>query len=106
MTEYSVVLITVPDKEQARKIASGLVGEHLAACVNVIPGIESVYRWQGEIHTDTELLLMCKTEASQWDKLCAWVKANHPYDVPEIVRVPIVEGSGDYLNWITACLEK
>ena len=106
MSDFRMVLITVPERETAQKIAHGLVGNNLVACVNMVPGVESVYRWQGEIHQDSEILLICKTKAHAWKDLQSWVLENHPYDVPEIIQLSVMEGSQPYLDWITACLEK
>jgi periplasmic divalent cation tolerance protein len=100
MTEYRVVLITVPNQTEAQKIARGLVENQLAACVNIIGGVESVYHWKGAIECDTELLLICKTDLRQWPVLAEWVKAHHPYEVPEIIQLPILAGSASYLQWI------
>jgi periplasmic divalent cation tolerance protein len=106
MSDYSVVLITVPGHEEATRLAEGLVEEHLAACVNIVPVVESIYRWQGEIQHDKECLLICKTGDTRWSALKDWVLKNHSYDVPEIIRLPIAEGSDTYLQWIRDCLEK
>lgn len=106
MTDFRIVFITVPNMEEAKRIANGLVEAHLAACVNIIPGIQSIYRWQGEIQSDAECLLVCKTETSQWDNLSAWVTNHHPYEVPEILQIPVTAGSQAYLQWLSACLEK
>ncbi|KAL5558535.1 hypothetical protein UlMin_034746 [Ulmus minor] len=95
-----VVYVTVPNKEAGKKLAESLVKEKLAACVNRVPGIESVYEWQGEIQTDAEELLIIKSRQSLLEALTEHVKANHPYDVPEVISLPINGGSLPYLEWL------
>ena len=97
--ELIVVLCTVPDGPTAEKLAKGLVDERLAACVNAIPGVKSFYRWQGELEVDEEIQLVIKTRRGRFDELAAWIKANHPYEVPEIVAIPAAEVSQEYLTW-------
>jgi len=94
-----VILCTVPDEATAEKLAAGLLEERLAACVNAIPGVKSFYRWQGNIETDTEIQLLIKTRVERFDELAAWISANHPYDVPEIVAIPANRVSEAYLAW-------
>lgn len=98
-SELIVVLCTVPDGPTAEKLAKGLVDERLAACVNAIPGVKSFYRWQGKLETDEEIQLLIKTRKGRFDELAAWIKAHHPYDVPEIVALPAERVSDDYLTW-------
>ncbi|MES1952581.1 hypothetical protein S4A8_17062 [Salinisphaera sp. S4-8] len=100
--EARMVYVTCPDIETARTIASALVEHHEAACVNIVPGLESVYRWQGKIEIDNELLLLIKTRAERIDDIQARVAALHPDDVPEMVAVPIIEGATAYLDWLEA----
>lgn len=100
MTGSIVVYITVPNPEEGEKIARALVEKRLAACVNILPGLRSIYRWQGKICDDKELLLMAKTTVALFDALEKEVKALHSYKVPEIIALPIVAGSKEYLNWI------
>jgi len=97
--ELIVVLCTVPDGPTAEKLAKGLVDERLAACVNAIPGMKSFYRWQEKLETDTEIQLVIKTRRGRFQELAAWIKANHPYEVPEIIAIPAPEVSQDYLAW-------
>ena len=97
--ELLVVLCTVPDEATAQKLAKGLVEERLAACVNAIPGLKSFYRWQGRIETDDEIQLLIKTRRGRYDELAAWLKANHPYDVPEIIAIAAKQVSNSYLAW-------
>jgi periplasmic divalent cation tolerance protein len=95
-----VVLCTVPDEESARRIAQALVAEGLAACVNVLPRLTSVYRWEGEVTSGEELLLIIKTRDERYAALEARVKELHPYAVPEVIALPIQQGSRDYLDWL------
>ena len=94
-----VVLITTP-KGEGKRIARALVESRLAACVNVVPGLTSLYWWQGEIQEDQEELLIVKTRADVLDKLVAEVKRIHPYSVPEVVALPILGGNPDYMKWV------
>ncbi|GMP80456.1 hypothetical protein CsSME_00035550 [Camellia sinensis var. sinensis] len=95
-----VVYVTVPNKEAGKKLAESIVKAKLAACVNRVPGIESVYEWKGEVQTDSEELLIIKTRESLLEALTAHVKANHEYEVPEVIAMPIVGGSIPYLEWL------
>ncbi|XP_022132074.1 protein CutA, chloroplastic [Momordica charantia] len=95
-----VVYVTVPNREAGKKLAESIVKEKLAACVNIVPGIESVYQWKGEIQTDPEELLIIKTRQSLLGSLTDHVKANHPYEVPEVIALRITGGSLEYLDWI------
>lgn len=106
MTEFRIVLVTAPSHEEALQLAKGLVENRLAACVNIIPNITSVYRWQGEIQADSECLLIAKTDHRLWDDLVAWVQNHHSYTVPEIIQLPIQEGASSYLQWILECVGK
>ncbi len=94
-----VVLITTP-KGEGKKIARALVESRLAACVNVVPGLTSLYWWQGEIQEDQEELLIVKTRADVLDRLVAEVKRIHPYSVPEVIALPILGGNPDYMRWV------
>ncbi|KAE8659251.1 Protein CutA [Hibiscus syriacus] len=95
-----VVYVTVPNREAGRKLAGSIVKEKLAACVNIVPGVESVYEWEGKINTDPEELLIIKTRQSLLPALTEHVKANHEYDVPEVIALPINGGSPQYLEWL------
>lgn len=96
------VHVTVPDRERAEEIARVLVGERLAACVSILPGVTSIYRWEGEIHADDEVLCLIKTEADRFAPLAERVTALHPYQVPEILAFAVVDGSPAYLEWLAA----
>ncbi|WP_456417841.1 divalent-cation tolerance protein CutA [Thiolapillus sp.] len=95
-----LVLCTCPDGNVAEYLANTLVERKLAACVNIAGAIRSVYPWQGKIQQDNEVLLLIKTTAAGWANLEQALLELHPYDVPEIIAMPIVAGSKDYLNWV------
>jgi len=97
---HIVVYITVPSKEAGQQIATVLLASRLAACVNIIPNITSIYHWQGAINQDDELLLIAKTRAELFETLATKVKEVHPYEVPEVIAMPIVAGTKEYLAWI------
>ena len=101
MSEPLVVLITAGSQEEAEHLAHRLVAEMLAACVNVVPGVTSVYRWEEEIQRDQEWLLIVKTERQILDSLIQRVQVLHSYEVPEIIALPLVGGSEAYLRWIS-----
>jgi len=96
-----VVFMTATNGEEATRLAEMLVGAHLAACVQILPEVESVYRWQGKIERQSEVLLIAKTTRGKFDDLEREVRALHSYDTPEIVAVPIVTGSAPYLEWLS-----
>ena len=100
MTDAVIVFVTVPSRDEGDRLADALVGEQLAACVNIVGPIRSIYRWQGEICRDDEHLLLIKTTRPRYAALEARVQALHPYEVPEIIAVPIGAGSAGYLAWI------
>jgi periplasmic divalent cation tolerance protein len=102
--ETLVVLCTLPDQEIAAGIAGTLVEEQLAACVNIIPGLTSVYRWEGAVQKDNEVLLLIKTGAAIYPQLEQRIRGLHPYELPEIIAVPIQTGQADYIQWITNSL--
>lgn len=97
---YHVVYNTCPDQETAESLAALLVEQHLAACVSIIPGVISVYRWQGKTEKGAEWLLMAKSRADRFDALRAAIVAHHPYELPEIIAVPLDAGHLPYLDWI------
>jgi periplasmic divalent cation tolerance protein len=104
LTETLVVLCTLPDREHASQIAHALVEEQLAACVNLIPGLVSVFRWQGAVQQDEEVLLLIKTSQAVYPQLEQRIRALHPYELPEIIAVPIQTGQAEYLQWISNSL--
>ena len=98
--EAIVVFMTAASGEEATRLAEMLVGAHLAACVQILPEMESVYRWEGKIERQSEVLLLAKTTRGKFDELEREVRALHSYETPEIVAVPIVTGSAPYLEWL------
>jgi len=100
MTDKRIVVTTAGTKEEARKIARGLVERKLAACVNMVPQVESVYRWQGKVEEATEWLLLVKTTAAAFPRVRAAIGELHSYDLPECVCLAIEDGSAEYLGWI------
>ena len=97
---HRLVLCTCPDADTATRLARALVADGLAACVNRIDGIESTYRWQGEVETDQESLLLIKTVDHALETLEKRIVALHPYELPEVIAVPITSGSASYLGWL------
>lgn len=95
-----VVLSTTASKDEAKRIALALVEGRLAACVQVVRGIESVYRWKGKVCVESECLLVIKTRESLFERLAERLRSLHSYDVPEIVSLPVLKGTRDYLNWL------
>ncbi|ALC49887.1 CG11590 [Drosophila busckii] len=96
----SVAFVTTPDKESAKKLAHGIIERKLAACVNIIPQIESIYMWEGKVNEDNEYLMMIKTRSTRIEELSKFVRENHPYSVAEVISLPIQAGNSPYLNWI------
>jgi len=99
-SESIVVYVTSPGEEEAAGLAHALVKAKLAACVNMISNVRSIYTWQGKIEDDRELLMIIKSQRHLFDRLAAKIREMHSYDVPEIIALPIVEGSPDYLRWL------
>jgi len=95
-----VVLVTCGSEEEALKIANVLIEEHLAACVNLVSPIRSIYRWEGKTWDEKECLLIIKTQKRKFEELEKKVKSLHSYSVPEIICLPIIDGSPSYLQWI------
>lgn len=102
MTDALVVLVTAPNPDKAAEIARTLVEERLAACGNVVPGLRSIYRWEGKVQDDAEALLVLKTTRARFEALRDRVLALHPYEVPEVIALPVEAGSARYLDWIEA----
>ena len=100
MKDFIVILCTVPSKEDGIKIARRLVEEELAACVNITGKILSVYKWKGEICNDEECLLFIKSNKKLFNKISREIVSLHPYEVPEVISLPITDGLEQYLNWI------
>ena len=102
-TRYQIILCTCPDKDTAEKIAHLLVNDKLAACVNILPGITSVYRWHEQLESAQEQLLLIKAYKSSYQAIETTIKMHHPYELPEIIAVPIENGLPEYLHWIDSC---
>ncbi len=100
MSAQLVVLITTPSSEEGHRIARALVDERLAACVNILSPIQSIYRWEGQVQEDREVLLVVKTTAQMLEPLSLRVRQLHSYEVPEIIALQVVAGASDYLDWI------
>ena len=98
--KYGIVFVTASSQTEAETIAEALVQSHLAACVSITP-IRSIYTWKGEVHRNQEWQLIIKTELTQFDQITAKVHQLHSYEVPEVVAIPIAQGSESYLRWIT-----
>ena len=101
MNNYIQVITTISDKRGAEKIANALIGSNLAACVQILGPIKSIYRWKGKIETAREWVCVIKTRKSLYKKVEKAIKENHPYEVPEIIAVSIAKGSKDYLKWLS-----
>jgi periplasmic divalent cation tolerance protein len=99
--KYCCVLSTVPSIKKARALAGLLVSRRLAACVQILPGLESHYRWRGKKEISKEILLLIKIQGSNYKKIEKTLLENHPYEVPEIICLPITQGSSSYLDWIS-----
>jgi periplasmic divalent cation tolerance protein len=100
VSEARVVLVTAPDAAVAERIVEVLVDERLAACGNIVPGVVSIFRWEGRVQREAEVLIVLKTAASRIAALQARVPALHPYDVPEVLVVPVESGHGPYVDWV------
>ena len=99
-TDVVIVFVTAPSDDEARRIGRTLVAERLAACVNVIGPLHSIYRWEGQVQEDAEQLLVVKARRNDVDALAARVRALHSYEVPEVVALDVVAGSAPYLAWV------
>ncbi len=99
---FLLVLNTCPDVDVATDLARDLVARGHAACVNIVPTVRSIYLWQGAVQTEDEVLLLIKTTADRFDSLREALVAKHPYDVPEVVALPIADGHHPYLDWLSA----
>lgn len=100
MTDKRIVLSTAASEEEARKIARHLVEHQLAACVNIVPQMESVYRWRGKVESSGEWLLLIKTTAEKFNDVHDAIRELHSYDLPECISIAIDDGSAEYLAWI------
>ena len=100
MSDAIVILCTCPDEETASRLASGLVEKELVACVNILPGIRSIYRWQGTVQDEPETMMVIKSTRDSFTQLKSWLRENHPYEVPEILALPVGTGLSEYMNWV------
>ncbi len=99
--KYIVIYITCANTEEAEKISSSLIEKKLIACANLVPGIQSLFRWEGEVCKESEILLILKTTDEKFEPILNEVKKLHSYDTPEVIALPIINGSEDYLKWIS-----
>jgi len=106
MTDKRIVLSTAGSAEEARKIASQLVERRLTACVNIVPQIESIYRWQGKVESAQEWLLLIKTTAEKFPAVCDAIRELHSYELPECILLNIENGSAEYLQWLAESVAK
>ncbi|HYI94642.1 MAG TPA: divalent-cation tolerance protein CutA [Bryobacteraceae bacterium] len=100
MSEKIIVFSNCGSQEQAQRVARALVDTHVCACVNIVPGIQSIYRWQGSVQEEAEWMLIIKTRRELFEQLSVELRKNHSYEIPEVIAIPIIEGSPDYLDWI------
>jgi periplasmic divalent cation tolerance protein len=105
MTDKRIVLSTAGSEDEAQKIARHLVEHQLAACVNILPRIESIYRWQGKVESSQEWLLLIKTSAEYLPRVCDAIRELHSYDLPECIAIAIEDGSSEYLDWLANSLK-
>lgn len=100
MTDYIVVFVTAKSEKEAKKITQALLREKLAACINIVPGLKSMFRWKGQISTEEEVLLLIKTKDKLFEKLKKRIIELHSYEVPEIIALGILAGHEKYLDWL------
>jgi periplasmic divalent cation tolerance protein len=100
MTDALLVLTTLPGSDRAEQFAKTLVGEKLAACANILPALRSIYRWQGKVQDENEVLVLLKTHKANFARLKARILELHPYEVPEVLAIPVEQGHQAYLDWI------
>lgn len=105
MTDFQIILCTCSDREQAERIAHRLVELHLAACVNILPGVHSIYRWQGGVESAAEVLMLIKTRAAHSNEVQSTITSLHSYEVPEFLVLSVTGGSEPYLAWLNASLQ-
>jgi periplasmic divalent cation tolerance protein len=102
-SNHQIIFCTCPDKDTAEKIAGLLVASNKAACVNILPGITSIYAWKGQIESTQEHLLLIKAHKDYYQAIETTLRDHHPYELPEIIAVPIERGLPEYLHWIDSC---
>jgi periplasmic divalent cation tolerance protein len=98
--EYLLVITTCSSQKEAETIADKVLRARLIACANIIPAVQSLFHWKGEISNEQEVVVLMKTQKKHLDELVEWIHTNHSYQVPEIIALPIVGGNTDYLNWV------
>jgi len=98
-----ITLCTCPNQAIAEEIASSLIEQEIAACINIIPTVTSLYKWQGKLEKDNEALMLIKTDQSRYRDLEQAIISIHPYELPEIIAVPVEQGLAGYLNWVAQC---
>ncbi len=101
---YQLIMTTCPDQKTAEALATLLVEKKLAACINILPEMTSIYTWKGRIEIGREHLLLVKTRGDRYQEIADCIHSNHPYELPEIIAVPIDQGLPEYLQWIDSCL--
>jgi len=99
-SDYCIVLCTYPDQASAEAFANELVKNKLAACVNIVPGITSIYQWKGKLEKGQELLVVIKTKSAVFKAIETAILSHHPYELPEIISIPLINGLPNYLSWI------
>jgi periplasmic divalent cation tolerance protein len=104
MSDFCLIFVTASSDTEAQAIASHLVTNQLAACVSLMP-IQSIYTWQGQLQHEPEVQLIIKTESARFDQVAAQIQQIHSYEVPEIIAIPIIQGSQPYLNWLHQSLK-
>ncbi len=102
-TSTLITLCTCPNQAVAEEIANALIEQRVAACINIIPTITSIYKWQGKLESEREALMLIKTDQSRYPDLEQALARLHPYELPEIIAVPVEQGLAGYLNWVTQC---
>lgn len=100
MTDAMLVLTTLPSAEAAAELAKAVVGEKLAACANLLPAVRSIYRWQGRVQDESEVLVLFKTRQEHFERLKARLLELHPYEIPEVLAIPVEQGYQAYLDWL------
>ncbi len=105
MTDFQIVLSTCADRDEAERIAHRLVEQHLAACVNILPGVQSIYRWQAAVESATEVLMLIKTSTARAHEVQSAIASLHSYEVPEYLVLPVLGGSNAYLAWLGTSLD-
>jgi periplasmic divalent cation tolerance protein len=104
MSHFQIVLTTTSDRKTAEQIAHRLVELRLAACINILPGVQSVYRWQGAVQSDSEVMMLIKTKAPLIEQVQSTITSLHSYEIPEFLVLPISDGSEAYMAWLEASL--